>query len=205
MQRGLFHGAELPLAEPAGGDGELHLGRQIVVDDRRLRDFGTVNEDRERNRATTSGVSGQFGKDVGERHHVSYGFEFYRDEKYDARNFFAAKAPAAKKAATKAPVKVVKVNAPAKKAAAKKAAPARKSVAAAPAKKAARKASVLQVEASPKVREALEILVRLSEPMMPHLAEEAWAALGQDSMITDAAWPSHDAALLVDETVFNAR
>ncbi len=60
--------------------GELHLGRQIVVDDRRLRDFGSLNEDRERNRATTSGVSGQFGKDIGERHHVSYGFEFYRDE-----------------------------------------------------------------------------------------------------------------------------
>jgi hemoglobin/transferrin/lactoferrin receptor protein len=60
--------------------GELRLGRQTVVDDRRLRDFGTVNEDRERNRAITSGISGQFGKDVGEQHHVSYGFEFYRDE-----------------------------------------------------------------------------------------------------------------------------
>ena len=28
------------------------------------------------------------------------------------------------------------------------------------------------------VREAAEILVRLISPMMPHLAEECWAALG---------------------------
>jgi leucyl-tRNA synthetase len=37
--------------------------------------------------------------------------------------------------------------------------------------------------------------------MAPHLAEEAWAALGADGMIADASWPTHDPALLVDETV----
>jgi hemoglobin/transferrin/lactoferrin receptor protein len=59
---------------------ELRFGRQRVVDDRRLRDTGSSNLDRERNRDTTTGVSGQFGKDIGDGHHLSYGFEHYRDE-----------------------------------------------------------------------------------------------------------------------------
>jgi leucyl-tRNA synthetase len=41
--------------------------------------------------------------------------------------------------------------------------------------------------------------------MLPHLAEEAWAALpaGQrtTAMIADAAWPTADPALLVDDEV----
>ena len=37
--------------------------------------------------------------------------------------------------------------------------------------------------------------------MAPHLAEEAWAALGETGMIADAAWPSFDPALLVDDQV----
>ncbi len=59
---------------------ELHIGRQRVVDDRRLRDTGSPNLDRERNRDTTTGVSGQFGKAIGSEHYLSYGFEFYRDD-----------------------------------------------------------------------------------------------------------------------------
>lgn len=61
-------------------NGELHLGRQIVVDDRRTRATGTPNLEHEGNRDTTTGASGQFGKDIGSRHHLSYGFEFYRDD-----------------------------------------------------------------------------------------------------------------------------
>ncbi len=61
-------------------NGEFHLGRQYVADDRRTRAYGTQNEDRERNRDTTTGVSGQFGKGLGGEHHLSYGFEFYRDD-----------------------------------------------------------------------------------------------------------------------------
>jgi leucyl-tRNA synthetase len=49
--------------------------------------------------------------------------------------------------------------------------------------------------------EAVRTLVLLAAPMAPHLAEEAWAALGQPGMIADAPWPAHDPALLVDETV----
>ena len=41
----------------------------------------------------------------------------------------------------------------------------------------------------------------LAAPMMPHLAEEGWAALGETGMIADAAWPSFDPALLVDDEV----
>ena len=41
----------------------------------------------------------------------------------------------------------------------------------------------------------------LVAPMLPHLAEEAWAALGNDGLIAGQPWPSHDLALLVDDEV----
>jgi len=37
--------------------------------------------------------------------------------------------------------------------------------------------------------------------MLPHLAEEAWVALGNDGLIAGQPWPSHDPALLVDDEV----
>ncbi|MEO7814296.1 MAG: leucine--tRNA ligase, partial [Sphingomicrobium sp.] len=49
--------------------------------------------------------------------------------------------------------------------------------------------------------EAIRTLLLLVAPGAPHLAEEAWAKRGEPGMIADAAWPSHDPALLVDETV----
>jgi len=51
------------------------------------------------------------------------------------------------------------------------------------------------------VREAVETLILLMAPMTPHLAEEAWAALGNDTMVVETAWPEADPALLVDDTV----
>jgi leucyl-tRNA synthetase len=51
------------------------------------------------------------------------------------------------------------------------------------------------------VREAAEILVKLFNPMMPHLAEECWAALGQRTMIAAESWPALEAALLQEDTV----
>ena len=51
------------------------------------------------------------------------------------------------------------------------------------------------------LREALEILVRLSEPMMPHLAEEAWEALGHATALAETSWPQADESLVVDTTV----
>jgi leucyl-tRNA synthetase len=51
------------------------------------------------------------------------------------------------------------------------------------------------------LREALETLVRLSGPMLPHLAEELWQRLGHDVLLADTPWPEADLALLQEETV----
>jgi leucyl-tRNA synthetase len=48
---------------------------------------------------------------------------------------------------------------------------------------------------------AITTLVRLIAPMLPHLAEEAWAAMGNDGLVADADWPEADPALLVDDRV----
>jgi leucyl-tRNA synthetase len=49
--------------------------------------------------------------------------------------------------------------------------------------------------------EATERLVQLVAPMMPHLAETCWAALGKTGLVADAPWPAVDPALLVEDTV----
>jgi leucyl-tRNA synthetase len=49
--------------------------------------------------------------------------------------------------------------------------------------------------------EATGILVQLVAPMMPHLAEECWSALGGDGLVAEASWPIAEQALLEDETV----
>ncbi len=55
--------------------------------------------------------------------------------------------------------------------------------------------------ANPSIRrEALEALVLLSAPMMPHLAETCWTALGQTGLVVEAAWPKHDPALLASDS-----
>ena len=38
-------------------------------------------------------------------------------------------------------------------------------------------------------------------PMVPHVAEEAWAAAGHNGLIADAPWPEADPALLVEDEV----
>jgi leucyl-tRNA synthetase len=48
---------------------------------------------------------------------------------------------------------------------------------------------------------AVTVLVKLASPMAPHLAEECWAALGGDGLVTQAGWPSFDPTMLVDERV----
>jgi leucyl-tRNA synthetase len=50
-------------------------------------------------------------------------------------------------------------------------------------------------------REAAEILVRIAAPMMPHLAEECWAALGHTKLVAEEPWPALEAALLVEDTI----
>jgi len=51
------------------------------------------------------------------------------------------------------------------------------------------------------LREALEALVILINPMVPHLAEECWQALGAATMAVDAPWPKADPALTRQDTV----
>ncbi|MDK2768772.1 MAG: leucine--tRNA ligase [Sphingomonas sp.] len=48
---------------------------------------------------------------------------------------------------------------------------------------------------------AIRTAILVAAPMVPHLAEEAWAAMGQDGLIADAEWPAVDPALLVDDDV----
>jgi leucyl-tRNA synthetase len=48
---------------------------------------------------------------------------------------------------------------------------------------------------------AIETLIRLIAPMLPHLAEEAWAARGLPGLVADAPWPKADPALLVEDSV----
>jgi leucyl-tRNA synthetase len=51
------------------------------------------------------------------------------------------------------------------------------------------------------LREAGDILVRLFHPMMPHLAEECWAALGHTTLVSAEAWPQVEPELLVESTI----
>jgi leucyl-tRNA synthetase len=47
------------------------------------------------------------------------------------------------------------------------------------------------------VREALESVVRLLNPFVPHASEELWALLGHSESVETAGWPKWDAAALV--------
>ena len=51
------------------------------------------------------------------------------------------------------------------------------------------------------LREALEVLIRLIGPMLPHLGEELWSQLGHATLLADAPWPKADPALLTEDSV----
>jgi leucyl-tRNA synthetase len=51
------------------------------------------------------------------------------------------------------------------------------------------------------MNEAVNVLVQLFAPMMPHLAEECWAMLGHDTLVAEAAWPAVERELLVEDTL----
>ncbi|NQZ45919.1 MAG: leucine--tRNA ligase [Erythrobacter sp.] len=48
---------------------------------------------------------------------------------------------------------------------------------------------------------AIRAILHLIAPMMPHLAEEAYAKLGKSGLIADAAWPDHNPGMLVEDEV----
>ena len=51
------------------------------------------------------------------------------------------------------------------------------------------------------MREAVNVLVQLFAPMMPHLAEECWASLGHQGLVAQAPWPKLEPDLLIENTV----
>jgi leucyl-tRNA synthetase len=50
-------------------------------------------------------------------------------------------------------------------------------------------------------REALEAIVLLIGPMMPHLAETCWQALGHKTMVVETSWPKADPGLVRQDTL----
>ncbi len=50
-------------------------------------------------------------------------------------------------------------------------------------------------------REAAEIFVQLLAPMMPHLAEECWQAIGGKGLVAEAPWPEVDRSLLLENLI----
>lgn len=48
---------------------------------------------------------------------------------------------------------------------------------------------------------AVRALARIVAPMVPHIAEEAWALLGETDLIANAPWPDVDESLLVEDEV----
>ncbi|WP_370206291.1 leucine--tRNA ligase [Pararhodobacter marinus] len=50
-------------------------------------------------------------------------------------------------------------------------------------------------------KEAARVLAQLMAPMTPHLAEHLWHRLGGAGLVTLAAWPKADPAMLVDESI----
>src|SRR5262249_54084475 len=51
------------------------------------------------------------------------------------------------------------------------------------------------------MREAVNVLVQLFAPMMPHLAEECWALLGHQGLVAEANWPAAERELLIETTM----
>ena len=48
---------------------------------------------------------------------------------------------------------------------------------------------------------AIDALVRLVAPMLPHLAEQGWAEMGGTGLIAEQDWPIADPALLIEDEV----
>ena len=51
------------------------------------------------------------------------------------------------------------------------------------------------------INEALHILIRVIEPMVPHLAEECWSLIGKSKTIMDESWPTANAKYLENKDV----
>jgi len=62
--------------------------------------------------------------------------------------------------------------------------------------------TVTRSEAGAGVRaDAMRIMARLMAPITPHLAEDMWAMLGGEGLLTGATWPEAEPELLAEDTV----
>ena len=50
-------------------------------------------------------------------------------------------------------------------------------------------------------RTAMRVMAQLMSPMTPHLAEDIWAMLGGDGLVSQAPWPKPDPAMLIEDHV----
>jgi len=48
---------------------------------------------------------------------------------------------------------------------------------------------------------AVQVLVKLLNPVAPHVSEEMWERLGSEGMLADAGWPEYDAAIAAEPMV----
>ena len=51
------------------------------------------------------------------------------------------------------------------------------------------------------MQEALDLVVLMLSPFVPHAAQAMWRALGHATAIIDERWPAADAAALVQDTI----
>jgi leucyl-tRNA synthetase len=56
-------------------------------------------------------------------------------------------------------------------------------------------------QSSAVVGEALQAIVVMLSPIVPHISQRLWQELGQDGLIIDAAWPTVDQSALVKDTL----
>jgi leucyl-tRNA synthetase len=50
-------------------------------------------------------------------------------------------------------------------------------------------------------RDAAELLIHMIAPMTPHLAEECWSVLGNETLMCETGWPTYDEALVADNEI----
>jgi leucyl-tRNA synthetase len=51
------------------------------------------------------------------------------------------------------------------------------------------------------MREALESMVLMLAPFVPHISEELWQILGHSEQLSSTSWPDYDPAAVVDEEI----
>jgi leucyl-tRNA synthetase len=51
------------------------------------------------------------------------------------------------------------------------------------------------------IKEAIQAVIVLLAPMVPHLAEELWELLGNRESIFKAAWPAYDPAAITEDEI----